>query len=203
MIQSSTYTQGAFVLFLSAFLIAIGGLNMPITWYIHRNGFHEADVFFNFYTQTAEWLLIVIAAILSFYTNRIVGIVFLATASIQGLIVLAIKQWVNAPRPATVAIEQIRSIPGVPLQYWNSFPSGHTAIAVLCYGFIALSINTLLRKNNKIVQLCLLYLAAAMAYSRIYLGQHSLLDVSIGGILALIFLQTSQWIIRNWLTKVV
>ncbi len=202
MFRIPTYTFLAFITLLTAFLLAISGWNMPITWFIHKNGFHEADVFFAFYTQTAEWLIILIAALLSFYTNRRLGLLFLATASLQGLIVLVIKQWVNAPRPASISFDQIRSIPGVSLQYWNSFPSGHTAIAVLCYGFIALSISQLLRKNNTIVEVCLLYLALAMGYSRMYLGQHSLLDVSIGGLLALVFLHTSEWIINNWVVRV-
>ncbi len=202
MFRIPNFTLIAFIVFLTAFLFAISGWNMPVTWFIHKNGFHQADVFFSFYTQTAEWLIILIAALVSFYVNRRLGILFLFTASMQGLIVLLVKQWVNAPRPASISIEQIRSIPGVSIQYWNSFPSGHTAIAVLCYGFIALGINQLLRKNNIIVEICLLYLALAMGYSRIYLGQHSLLDVSIGGLLALVFLHTSVWIINNWVKRV-
>lgn len=202
MFSIPTYTRIAFIVFLTTFLIAILGWNMPITWFIHKNGFHRADIFFAFYTQTAEWLIILIAALLSFYINRRLGVLFLLAASVQGLIVMFIKQWINAPRPASISIDQIRSIPGVSLQYWNSFPSGHTAIAVLCYGFIAISINRLLQKNNTIVEVCLLYLALAMGYSRMYLGQHSLLDVTIGGLLALVFLHTSVWIINNWDNRV-
>jgi membrane-associated phospholipid phosphatase len=67
---------------------------------------------------------------------------------------------------------------------------------------MALALTQFLQKNNKIAELCFLYLGAAMGYSRMYLGQHNLLDVSIGGLIALTFLHTSIWIFNNWQGKV-
>jgi len=202
MVGIPTFTRWTFVLFALGFVAAILGWNMPLTWYIHTNGSFYADVFFSFYTQLAEWFIIVLAAITTLLARKQLFYLYVVAASIQGLLVWGLKQWFNAPRPATLSYDTIRTIPGVSLQYWKSFPSGHTAIGVLCFGFIALAVTQLLHKNNKIAELCFFYLAAAMGYSRMYLGQHNLLDVSIGGLIALTFLHTSIWIFNNWQGKV-
>ncbi len=202
MIRIPAFTLGAFIVFFLSFMMALGGWNMEITWFIHKHGFHEADLFFAFYTQIAEWFIIVFAGIVSYYANKRLGYQFILWASVQGILVWTIKRWINAPRPASISMDQIRRIPGVEPEYWHSFPSGHTAIGVLCFGFIAMAASILLRKNNTWIELCLLYLGLAMGYSRMYLGQHSLLDVSIGGLLALVFLHTSQWFFNNWNAKV-
>lgn len=202
MIRIPTFTLWAFVIFAGGFCIASAGWNMSITWYIHQHGFHEADLFFSFYTQLAEWGIIVVAGGLAWAVSRRLCLFYGITAAVQGIVIWSLKQWFNAPRPATISAEQIRSIPGVDLQYWQSFPSGHTAIGLLCFGFMTVAITQLLRKNNKIIELCFLYLALAMGYSRMYLGQHNLLDVSVGGLVALTFLHTSLWLFNNWGSKV-
>lgn len=177
---------------------------MDITWSVHTHGNRWGDVFFAFYTQAAEWLLIVLAILLSFTISIRWGWIFSITGILQGLVVWAIKTWINAPRPASIAIENIRKISGVKLAFWQSFPSGHTAIGFLCYAIIGLAITQNWNSNygfeakrsknhNNILEFGLFILAVGMGYSRMYLGQHSLFDVCIGGLIAIIFFQAALY----------
>ena len=81
----------------------------------------------------------------------------------------AIKAVVGAPRP-----------PGglVPVEDPYSFPSGHTAIAFLAASYLAVGVEGALRP-------ALIAMAVAVAYSRVALGVHRVVDVVGGAIVGL------------------
>lgn len=90
-------------------------------------------------------------------------------------------------------------VPGVEVNSWFSFPSGHTATA------FAVSFALALLIRSKIGQAALLLLAVGVGYSRVYLSQHFLVDVAAGSMLG-ILTGWLAWILfkksdRSWLDK--
>ncbi|MFC1938804.1 phosphatase PAP2 family protein [Chloroflexota bacterium] len=92
-------------------------------------------------------------------------------------IVPAIKLLVARPRPTADLIQVMTASSG------GSFPSGHTAYAVVCYGFLCYLLPSL--SGNKTVVRTLRALLAVLIgltfMSRIYLGAHWLSD-TLGGL---------------------
>ena len=72
---------------------------------------------------------------------------------------------------------------GVQMNYWLSFPSGHTtSFFALAFAASILLSARMPRIPSILVQLVLVLLAALGGYSRIYLSQHFAADV-LGGII--------------------
>lgn len=71
----------------------------------------------------------------------------------------------------------LRVIPGLDQHTSKSFPSGHTMAAFALYGLMSFWISA--KRSGYI--LCMV--AAAVGYSRIYLNQHFLVDVTVGATL--------------------
>ena len=111
-----------------------------------------------------------------------------------------IKHIAKAPRPAVVFDltnnpDALPIVENVRMHLNNSFPSGHTTTASTLCVFLTLLVFTLMfqhsdgrSKGNKHLIFVLIYLlffivCLACAYSRIYLSQHFLLDVAVGGII--------------------
>jgi undecaprenyl-diphosphatase len=95
-----------------------------------------------------------------------VVIAYFATGAVSNVIKLA----VDRPRPVDHAL--------VPLPTTGSFPSGHAATSFACAA-------TLARYVSRRGAVVLYILAAAIAYSRVYVGVHYPLDVLGGAALGL------------------
>lgn len=110
------------------------------------------------------------------------------------LVVILAKHgvWVEAPRPLSVfGAEQLDMVPGIRTHYRNSFPSGHTASAVALLFVLAAFAPLRLRYG-------LALLALAIGYSRIYLNQHFVIDVTAGALVGLISGSTGIWLAQAW-----
>lgn len=113
-----------------------------------------------------HWLGLVAVALLTLFTS----------ASLKSI-------FQDEKRPVAYFAEtgqKLRLVPGVEVHHYRSFPSGHTMTAFACLGFLALAFR------YPLLQIGLVLLAMLVAYSRVYLAQHFLLDVTAGAALGLI-----------------
>lgn len=87
----------------------------------------------------------------------------------------------DALRPvAFIGKKWLHTAPGVEMNLYNSFPSGHTAAAFAFFAFVAY----IYRKNYTAQFICGI-IAILIGYSRIYLSQHFLEDAVLGGTIGL------------------
>jgi len=185
----SRFFLTSFILLLSGW-VAVGlGLNYSASNWIHHFCNHTIDNFFIHFSWLAEWLLIVLAILTGFYFNPKRGLVFGIGLGIQSIFVAFVKTWFNAPRPIEAKFFPLRHIQNLEIHHWQSFPSGHTAVAFFCMGLFAISIKNL--QNSTAWGITCALFAAGIGYSRIYLGQHFLFDVCAGGTIAVLFLHLS------------
>ncbi len=185
----SRFFLTSFLLLLSGWL-AIGlGFNDSASNWIHHFCNLNTDKFFIHFSWLAEWLLIILAILTGFYFNPKRGLVFGIGLGIQSIFVAFVKTWFNAPRPIEAKFFPLRHIQNLEIHHWQSFPSGHTAVAFFCMGLFAISVKNI--QNSTAWGITCALFAAGIGYSRIYLGQHFLFDVCTGGTIALLFLQLS------------
>ncbi len=85
-------------------------------------------------------------------------------------------------RPLSVIpnLDNIHLVPGIDMNYYNSFPSGHSTSAFALFAIISFFF-----KSKPVKLLCLL-LAIFTAYTRIYLFQHFLIDTIAGSLIGTI-----------------
>ncbi len=173
------------------------GLNMNITWTIHQSGGPLYDDFFIHFSWLAEWALIFLSVTIALIVDWKRALFMGGILGIQALIVAAIKQGLNAPRPIEINHHWVRLIPHLQIHHWQAFPSGHTAVAFFTMGWLSLNYPKSY-KHSWAVGLFLFIVAAGIGYSRMYLGQHSLIDVCAGASIALIFLFIAQYLGNKW-----
>ena len=117
---------------------------------------------------------------------------------LSGVPVQILKSYTDAPRPALFlkGINYDHFVDGVTLHNYNSFPSGHTASA------FALAVILAIYLKNKRVGLLLLFLAAMVGYSRIYLSQHFMEDVFIGSLIGVLTGVAAYFFLEKWIQKI-
>ncbi len=102
---------------------------------------------------------------------------WLAAIAFGGALVLALKSLLAVPRPTGAVIAGF------------SFPSSHTTLALLVYGFAAIVIaRGVERRWRYPVYLCVTLLVTMIGLSRLYLGAHWFSDVAGGFGLGLVWL---------------
>lgn len=143
------------------------------------NQYHTAffDVLFALLTYLGDgWFIILPAVILLFISLR--HSVFLITAYFSsGLITQILKRlfFNDMSRPSKLLEDaDLYLIEGVDMLSGRSFPSGHATSAFAL--FLCLALIT----GNRKLKILFLVLAAATAFSRVYLSQHFLIDITFG-----------------------
>ena len=146
------------------------------------------DYFFKYFTQIAEWPVIVAALLLAFYRNIrtgfIAGLIYLA----ESAVVNGTKAMLHTRRPVSELSTKLHHIDGVNILSHQSFPSGHTAAAFVGFGIISMLYP------NRWIQLFCGLSAVLVGYSRLYLGQHYLRDVMASAFIALLLLYLFQYL---------
>lgn len=179
------YRLYVFINLLIAVVIGIAAIVAgvdTITLSIHHLNHPILDSYFKNYTIWAEWPVIVIGILLLSYKNWKMGLWFSLIFGLEALTVQGLKVLTNMPRPIEKFGPQIRQINGEILKHFQAFPSGHTSAAFFATGLILLAIPENTKKHY--FQFILIFSAFMIAYSRIYLGQHSIEDIIAGCIIS-------------------
>jgi len=125
-----------------------------------------------------------IALVLALLSRRPALLVAVVAADgIADLHARAIKSVVDVQRPA---FRYAEPKPLVPVPHDHSFPSGHAATSFACATTIALAFPRL--------AVPVYLLAAAIAYSRVYVGVHYPLDVLGGAVLGIAVATALRWL---------
>ena len=145
------------------------------------------DYFFRYYTHVAEWFPYALCVLILLFC-RVGDAAFAASCqALSALTTQIIKHILVAPRPLTwfemyMPQVQLPLVDGVQMNYWLSFPSGHTTsfFALFFALCVIVSQSTTMQQHKSLhalLQLVLFVLAVLGGYSRIYLSQHLALDV--------------------------
>jgi len=126
-------------------------------------------------------LLPVLLAVVFFSYRK--GLLLLAAYLFSGLGAQFMKRviWPDAVRPLKYfelyyPDYHLHLVEGVKVHEWHSFPSGHTATAFA----MLLAIGIMVK--NEFIRYLLLFFAAGVGLSRIWLSQHFLIDVAAGAL---------------------
>lgn len=159
-------------------------------FFINRLHTPLGDFLFPYITQLGSFTAAVSISLLLLILRRRIGISMATAYLFTAAISFSLKAMVGFPRPYRYfasRLHEIYFVPGVTvLDNFRSFPSGHSVCV-----FTAATVLSYYSKNK---YWSLLYLALAMlvAYSRMYLSQHFLEDVTAGATLGIIF--TMIWL---------
>lgn len=159
--------------------------------YFAVNHIHTAfaDVFFEHITNLGDSLGCTIIAVIVILINFRKGFLLSTSYLITFAFSQAIKHLVKAPRPHLLFAKKLSGIylvKGVTMLNTDSFPSGHSVSA-----FTAAVVLTYVAKKQWWGPFTL-FIAVLIAYSRMYLSEHFLIDVTAGSALGV--LVTSVWL---------
>ena len=199
--ELSVYVIAYFVLLL--FVLGLQCVYPKLELHLMLNSCHtEAqDFFFKYYSTFAEWLLYILALLPLFWKRAEMTILFAASEIMGGCIVQILKHSFRYDRPVTVFENfpdmVLPLVQGVEMRHSNSFPSGHTSTFFIFFTCCAIILAYEIIQRNKELNrktLCLiqlstlgmLFLAALGAYSRVYLSQHFMWDITIGSIIGFV-----------------
>ncbi|MCF8319082.1 MAG: phosphatase PAP2 family protein [Sphingobacteriaceae bacterium] len=150
------------------------------------NSFHtpSLDYFFILFTNLGDGKFALALCILALvlYKKKIYALSLLYAFIVSGIVAQILKRLVDTPRPKLYFNhgEFTQFIDGIEIATQHSFPSGHTATA-----FAMATAIIMLMKSRK-WQIQILAVATLVGFSRIYLGQHFLLDVLVGALIGCI-----------------
>lgn len=161
-----------------------------VYFYINRLHTSWGDWLFPRITELGSTAACVVLTVMVFYFNKREGVVLAAAYLFNSMVNFALKFMVAFPRPRRFFSERLHDIyfvPGVEvLDNLRSFPSGHSVCA-----FTAATVFSYYVKN-KYWSWVFLLLAVMVAYSRMYMSQHFLEDVTAGATEAVLL--TILWI---------
>ncbi len=146
------------------------------------------DIFFKYTTNLGNGAMIAILFIILLFVKYRVAFAFLAGSLATSLFINIIKKFVfhEVYRPSKYfelyESYRLHFIEGVKLYSLQSFPSGHSGTAFNVFLTLAL-----LSKNNGL-KLVFFVMALLAAYSRVYLSQHFLIDITAGSVTGVLFI---------------
>jgi membrane-associated phospholipid phosphatase len=142
------------------------------------------DNFFKYFTHVGDGIFAVIIAIFIFIFNKRNGLFILSSYIVSGLFTSLLKNFfysdVNRPHFVFGYFLQhikLKYIEGVEMVGQNSFPSGHSTSAFALFTCLALI------TENKLLKIIFFVIALMAAFSRTYLSQHWLVDVTFGSLI--------------------
>ena len=191
--NNSLFLLGSLLIFFAAVVALVVVPKAELHLALNRYHSDFLDSFFFHYTHFCNWPMYVLMAVPLLCRRPVWTAAFAASQALSALVAHILKLGWNMPRPKTFFEDLMNSHPAlydawqqtiveaVNLHGWHSFPSGHTTAFFAFFATLAFLYGT--EKNVPCKQefglLCLI-LATLGGYSRIYLSQHFLLDVTTG-----------------------
>lgn len=151
------------------------------------------DIFFKYATNLGDGAMIAILTIVLLFVKYRYAIVFLSgsllTAGIINLFKKVLLGDIYRPSKYFELFEnyQLHFVEGVKLNALQSFPSGHTGTAFNVFFMLALV------TSNKWIKTFWFLMAAIVGYSRVYLSQHFMIDITVGSILGTTIMLLMFW----------
>lgn len=175
-------------------------LYSKVTVHLFLNSLHSpaADLFFAWITNLGDgWTVVPVVLILLLFSYR-ASLVMSVANILCGVASQALKRFLftDLVRPSKYfeGVAVLHTVPGVELYAFHSFPSGHAATV------FATCTVLVFRSSSRAQQLLLWSAAVAVAFSRVYLSQHFLGDVSAGSALG-ILIGTVTVLAADWWTR--
>lgn len=160
--------------------MAINGWNSPFL-----------DGFFKFFTEFGAFPLIASITVITLFIRFRIPMTILASSLFAVIFTQLGKRviWPDSPRPKVLfeGMDSFHVVDGVHLHSSHSFPSGHTS------GAFALFVVLALYAKPSWLKLLFLVAALLVAYSRMYLSQHFLVDVTAGSFIGLVSALLAYW----------
>jgi membrane-associated phospholipid phosphatase len=151
--------------------------------HLHLNQLNHlwADWFFKIFTHLGDGIIIALAIIILLFVRYRYAIILALSSIIATIAVQVLKRFIfeDIRRPGVFFenTEGFHLVDGVKPIVAYSFPSGHSATAFSIFLLFALI------SEKKTFQLAFFITAFLVAYSRIYLSQHYLVDVYFGSLI--------------------
>ena len=191
-LRTKAFTIGYFIVFLTTAILLILFPKAQIHLFINHLNSPTLDIFFKYLTYLGSgWALVTALLLLAIIYKRKAGGLLLS-ALIFNFFVQLLKHTVKAYRPVKYFSlyypdQHLHLVSGITQHYYNSFPSGHSATAMAIFFFLAFL------TKRKWLQIIYLILAILIAYSRVYLSQHFLLDALIGSLIGYLSSYLGLW----------
>ncbi len=142
-------------------------------------------------TLGEETAFLVIALILFWCVDKYVGYYTLSVGFVGTITSQFMKLLFRIPRPWVLDENFTAMEQAIPAATGYSFPSGHTQSAVGTLGSIAYT------TKYKTIRIISIVLAALVAFSRMYLGVHTPLDVGVGILISVVLVFALRPLVLN------
>ncbi len=176
-------TQLYWCVLIMLFVLSVSLPKIGVVFWVNQNHSEFQDEFWKLVTHLGEGWIFVPILIYTLFVRISLSLATVSIALIHGSACQLLKRTIfsNQLRPtAVINNELLYLIPDVTFHSHYSFPSGHTA-TIFCF---AVYLSLLVK--HRLANCFFLLIALLVGYSRIYLLQHFLLDVTAGAFIGTI-----------------
>ncbi len=144
------------------------------------------STFYKYFTHVGDGLFVMGLGILVLFFNRKRGVYVLLAYVFAGVTSSIIKYFFNYVRPFHYFVYYrkhytLNLVDGVDMLGERSFPSGHSTAAFVVFSALAFS------TENKMAKVVFFIIAINAAFSRMYLSQHWLVDITFGSLVGVTY----------------
>lgn len=174
------------LVFISAILILLSFDKIHIHLFINRNSNETLDFIFRYITVLGDGFFVASFCLLLILYKYKTAITQTLAFALSGITVQLIKNLIfnDSPRPnlyfEAFPEYSLRFVEGVKVANYYSFPSGHTASAFALFFIFIFMIK------NRWLKVLFLIIAMLVGYSRMYLSQHFMIDITFGSLIGVI-----------------
>ncbi len=183
----------AFLVLLACSVLLIFN-KVQIHLFINEHSSETLDLIFKLFTYLGEGLFVLVVCVMLLFLRYRYALTQVLAFTISGLIAQLLKRFVfsDALRPRAYFENMpefsLRFVEGVDVASYYSFPSGHTTTAFAFFMIFCFM------TNKKSLKLLFMLMATLVGYSRMYLSQHFLIDVTFGSLIGV----SSAVLIQYW-----